>query len=143
MSKRRNSLEMEIINWDKEDIFNSSPIIEAKIDMTTCVLLIDTGASISFIDKKFLKKQHLLRLCVEKGEKTYLSNMLGGVSESTNVLNTKNLILGNNKFEHEFKVIDLNIDHRNKELIYDGILGFDFLLRNKVALNFFDLSFAI
>lgn len=134
---------MEIINWDSSDIFNSSPIIKAKIDMTTCLLLVDTGASVSFIDKKFLKKQHLLKTCIEKGEKMYLANMLGGVSKSTNVLRTKNLTFGDKKFEQEFQVIDLNIDHRNKALVYHGILGFDFLLRNKILLNFADLSFAI
>lgn len=143
MSKRRRTLEMEIINWDKGDIFNSSPVIEARIDMTPCLLLIDTGASVSFIDNKFLKKQPLLKTFIEKGDTTFLCNMLGGVSKSTNIIKTKNLTFGGKTYEHQFQVLDLNIDHRNKELIYHGILGFDFLLRNKVVLNFSDLSFAI
>lgn len=140
---RRHRFEMEIINWDNDDLFNSSPIIKAKIDMTTCYLLIDTGASISFIDKKFLDKQPLLKNFVEKGDRVYLSNMIGGVSKSTKIVRTKNLTFGGKKYEHDFNIVDLNISQENKELVYHGILGFDFLVKHKVVLNFSDFNFAI
>ena len=135
--------EMEIINWDKGNLFNSSPIIKVKIDMVTCFLLVDTGSSVSFIDKKFLDSRKMLKPFVEKSPITHLSNMLGGVSKSAKMLRTKNLTFKKKKYQQDFMVIDLNIDHTNKEFVYHGILGFDFILEHGVSLNFYNLSFAI
>lgn len=136
-------IQMEILNWEKEDIFNSSPVIRAKIDMSPITLLIDTGASISFIDKKFVEKHNILKNFIEKGGHTYFANMLGGTAKSDKIVKTKNLTFSKKNFEHEFQIIDLNICTENQDLVYHGILGFDFLMRHKVELNFVDFIFAI
>lgn len=143
MAKKQIEVDINIYNWEKGNLYNSSPLITGKIDMVPITFLIDTGASISFINKSFIEGHPRLNFTKEIGEKKYLLNMLGEGANSNEIIFTKNLTFGKQKFEQEFCLIDLHKPNDGKASIYQGIIGFDFLMQNKIKLNFHDFSFAI
>ena len=61
-TQRRSRVPIRLIQWDKTNPHNAVPIVEVKIDMTTCLLLIDTGASVSFLDAKFVETRPELKI---------------------------------------------------------------------------------
>lgn len=134
---------LKIYRWAKNDKYNGSPVIECRIDMCKVRLLIDTGASVSFIDSKFVKTHPMLSGALETTKHTTTTNMVGGFAKSDKVLNTENLIFKGDKFNHQFNVIDLNIKPDIQGLRYDGVLGFDFLSMHSVTLDFGKNNFAV
>ena len=136
-------LQIDIHKLDKLDGHNSCPIIVGKIDMCSVRFLIDTGASLSYIDKSFVKKHPLLSNFVEVTDVMCVTNMVGGVTNSCEVLNTENLIFKTGKYSGTFNLIDLNQGIENEDIIYDSILGLDFLLSYGIKLDFSRNTFTI
>ena len=143
MSKRRSRVPIRLIQWDKTNPYNAVPIVEVKIDMTTCLLLIDTGASVSFLDAKFVETRPELKIFIEKGDIIEVDSFEKSNKKVSKVIHTKNLTIRNATFEHILYVMPLNISFKNKELNYHGILGSDFLLEHKAIINLENLTMTI
>lgn len=130
-------VKFDVLNWDEKDLHNASPVITAKIDMFTVTLLIDTGASISFIDEKFVKKhtylKHMVTKCTDGGynlEKHTEANI------TSKELVTKNFKFGRALFEHRFVLAKLDGGDVSGDRGYDAIIGFDFLKKYKMCIDF-------
>jgi len=131
------------INWDSEDITNSSPILLVSINMVKITLLIDTGASLSFMDRRFVDKNTMLKLFEVKRDKSWIVNALGKEVVVDSILHTKNMHINGAVFEHDFVIMDLDAYHENKDMVYHGIVGFDFLIRHGITLDFSNFSLLI
>lgn len=125
-------------NWDRDNLYNSNPIIEIKLYGVVYLFLVDTGSSISFLDRAIaLKNPNIAGLVRKKRDRNHVINMMGGVHKADEVAYIKNVCIGTGSiYAHNFHIFDLGIDQGNKELIYHGIIGFDLLLRLGFSFNF-------
>lgn len=135
---------IKLHHWDNlEDSPNCCPILSCELDGVRVSLLIDTGASTSFLDLKFINKHPKLKKQVSLGKYDYDFNSLGGQNNTSKVLLTKNFSILSKQFEQEFKIMDLNLPKNSGTYPYVGILGFDFIVHHKITLNFKDFIITI
>lgn len=104
------------------------PIILATINGRGVKLLIDTGANSSFIDKNLKKK---LKFSLYDND-TILRGA-GGEVEMYNVMGAE-VKVNNEKIDIKFKAIEFR--EIRKSIGVAGILGSDFLIKNKLNIDF-------
>lgn len=129
---------IDLLNWDNDDMLNCSPVLKCKLNGVEVTLLLDSGASISFLDKAFLLRTPALKPLLQKGKHAYHCNGFGASKSVNEIAIIETLTFASKRYVHEFKVTDLNLPKNNKGVLYHGIIGFDFLAMHKLTLNFKD-----
>lgn len=125
-------------NWNRENLYNTSPFIEMKIEGKPYMFLVDTGCSISFIDNSIVNKRLDLLVKIEEDKTAGIINLNGGTMEVNRSVTTDKLTFKDLKKEliHKFYVADLGIETNNKDFTYQGIIGFDFILKYRLNFDF-------
>jgi len=125
-------------NWDRSNPYNTSPFIELRIEGKPYMFLVDTGCSISFIDKNVVNKELDLLVNVSEDRTAGIINLNGGSMEVNRSVTTDKLTFKNTKkkLSHKFYVADLFIETNNKDFTYQGIIGFDFILKHRLNFDF-------
>lgn len=122
--------ETKMINY-----FNSTPIINVAINNDDCKLIVDTGSEINILDKDFFIK-HVNDFELIDSSYINLNTLSGCSSQMTYLVKTKI----NDSIPVYFNVIDINETKENifvnQMILIDGILGVDFLYKNKLVIDF-------
>lgn len=135
---------INLFHWDNiKDSPNCCPVLSCVLDGVKVSMLIDTGASCSFMDQKFINRNPTLKKQLVLGKYDYDVTSMGGQNKASKVLLIKNFSILSRHFEVEFKVAELNLPKIDGTYPYVGILGFDFIMQNKITLNFKDFIITI
>lgn len=110
-----------------------SPVVEIEIADTTMLFLIDTGASMSFLDLKAYEDNKDKFSNIIAKFKIGVTNLMSDDSLTIYIVN--GLVFGK---EHEIKILDSHIiTELNKDSCnISGIIGKDYLTRNHAIINY-------
>lgn len=107
---------------DKSNPHNCYPIVKCTINGVKLNLLIDTGASSSYLEKDFVEKHPKLKSLMQPLETLKIGSVMYDI-ESSHFLQTEKLLIDGKRFIEGFYVAPLNIYKGDK---YDGMLGMTF-----------------
>ena len=105
--------------------------VEGKLNQTPISIIIDPGASLSYISPDLVEK---CKLSIEKFAKSWLVQLATGAKRKA-ISFVKDCIVNMDQFETSMKINVLPSGS------YDMLIGMDWLAQHRVILNFFDTTF--
>lgn len=121
---------IEVYKTIKFSIVGGLPIIKCTINGKKARLLIDTGATSSFLD---LNQRGKYDFKISKSDAD-----VAGIGGSRDIYRVKDLVLkfGHSEIKHTFKATDLSDVAKVKHIV--GIIGTDFLKKRNAMINYKD-----
>lgn len=114
---------------------NHIPVINVKINGKRYRFGIDTGAEVNALNKKFQKRFEELSL-INNPRETSL-NGIDGITQKTYAANLTNFKIRGKDFKNfEFLMMDFSTLEKDFDLQLDGILGYPFLVKNILSINY-------
>lgn len=136
LNARKNSLHknnhpLKKISFQKQ---GHLPVIQAKIGEKTYRFGIDTGAEVNLMDKNILEN-------LDKNIATFLADEsiqgLENTTLSVPAVSVNNTVVQSNDFpDMKYLFVDFSAVNQNQEAKIDGLLGFPFLEKTKVSINY-------
>lgn len=112
--------------------YNIGLFLNALIEGYDVRLLVDTGASLSFLDQGWVKKHPRLKYFLSDDDFVYEVSATGSNVKSNKKLQVDKFKVGNRIFEQNFKILPLNIEDKDA---YIGIIGMDFLAKHQIIID--------
>lgn len=127
----RVKMNYEYYDGDKSDPHNFYPVVVCTINGVKVSLLVDTGASASYLDRSFVDKHPELKNCVEKLESLVI-NTFNQDTDAIGLLTSTNFKFGRMRFVEAFFITHI---HKHSTDKYDGMLGMTFFSAYNCVLN--------
>lgn len=128
----RYNVPLNYVQWSEEDKYNVSPVFDIVINRKKHQILLDTGASICFIDRDFVEANKYLRERKQPTNKPeFEAHTVGGISSIDFFIPNLNFKIGTTVFIEDFYIIDVG---ENSDT-FCGLVGFNFLMKNKINID--------
>lgn len=127
----KNNKPLQKISFQKQ---GHLPVIQAKIGKKNYYFGIDTGAEVNLLDAAILERldENLLQI----NESTTIQGLDNSpqLVQTGTIKNTK--IQATNFPEMDYLFVDFSAINKNRDTKIDGLLGFTFLAKSKVSINY-------
>lgn len=132
MAAKTYKIPFDVYLWDENNMGNASPVVVAKIGQKKYKFLVDTGASVCFLDKSVCLENRSLNKRITKKDEIHISlTVMGEFKSLDEKIENVCLKMNGSDFYENFYLMDLGDDTE----YYDGIIGFNFLYKHKISLN--------